>query len=498
MTYLKKNKHSISLLMAFVCAFLFVNISLAQNKSNHKKKAVKTERTFIPATTQFSPKPTAKPDSVRSKKKELTRILFVFDDSQSMLGRWQTGAKIDIAKKLLSELLDSLKHETNLELALRVYGHQKRYPPQDCDDTKLEVPFEKDNIEKIKAVLNGLTPKGTTPIARSLESAAGDFPKTKSRNLLILLTDGLEECDGDPCKVSLALQKSGVVLKPFVVGIGFKPEYLKQLECIGDYYDAGNEKTFKDVLNIVISQALNNTTAQVNLLDSAGKATETNVNMTFYDSKKGDIKYNFIHTMNSRGNPDTLLLDPLITYRIVVHTTPPVQKDSVKITAGKHTIIGIDAPQGNLVLKNDAMSDYKDLKAIVRKSGEMQTFNVQTFSQTEKYLIGKYDLEVLCLPRLYIKGVKLSQSITTTVKIPQPGICTVILNAVGFGSLYVEEAKKLTWICNLDENKTNQQYILQPGNYKMVFRTRNSKQSVYTVERSFRVDSGVSSTINLQ
>src|SRR3954469_1932980 len=72
----------------------------------------------------------------------LTRIEFLFDDSQSMYGHWQTGDKIDIAKKLMSNLLDSLRTVDNLQLGLRVFGHTKRYPPQDCDDTRLEVPFE--------------------------------------------------------------------------------------------------------------------------------------------------------------------------------------------------------------------------------------------------------------------------------------------------------------------------------------------------------------------
>ena len=76
--------------------------------------------------------------AIAQKKKEpVNRILFIFDASQSMLGRWQSGRKIDIAKNLLSNMVDSLKDIKNLEIGLRVYGHQKGYPPQDCDDTKL-------------------------------------------------------------------------------------------------------------------------------------------------------------------------------------------------------------------------------------------------------------------------------------------------------------------------------------------------------------------------
>src|SRR4051812_33235832 len=76
----------------------------------------------------------------------LTRIEFLFDASQSMYGKWQTGAKIDVAKKLMNSLMDSLRYVPDLELALRVYGHQKPFPPQDCDDSRLEVPFGKGNI----------------------------------------------------------------------------------------------------------------------------------------------------------------------------------------------------------------------------------------------------------------------------------------------------------------------------------------------------------------
>ena len=82
------------------------------------------------------------PTFAQEKEKPLNRILFVFDGSQSMFGHWESGMKIDIAKQLLNELLDSLKNVENLDLALRAYGHQSPYissTQRDCKDTKLEV-----------------------------------------------------------------------------------------------------------------------------------------------------------------------------------------------------------------------------------------------------------------------------------------------------------------------------------------------------------------------
>jgi Ca-activated chloride channel family protein len=72
---------------------------------------------------------------------ETTRILFVFDASNSMNGYWERQRKIEIASALLSESLDNLEGADNLELGLRVYGHQTKHVQgqQDCDDTELVV-----------------------------------------------------------------------------------------------------------------------------------------------------------------------------------------------------------------------------------------------------------------------------------------------------------------------------------------------------------------------
>ena len=158
-----------------------------------------------------------------------------------MKRRWDNGQKIQIAIRLLREIVDSLKTAENVEVALRVYGHQNNVTSdgRNCKDTKLEVPFSANNHEKIIERLGSIRPKGTTLIAYSLEQAAYDFPDDKNaRNVIILITDGIEECDGDPCAVSLALQKRGVVLKPFIIGMGLEPEVIDAFKCVGNYYDA--------------------------------------------------------------------------------------------------------------------------------------------------------------------------------------------------------------------------------------------------------------------
>jgi len=430
-----------------------------------------------------------------------TRILFVLDGSQSMLGKWESGVKIKIAQKLLSNLVDSLKDVDNLQLALRVYGHQSPVPPQDCNDTKLEVPFSEfheANIDKIKKKLSSISPRGTTPIAKSLGKAANDFPPCDHcRNIVILITDGIEACDGDPCAVSLALRKKGIVLKPFVIGMGLDLKLKEIFDCVGNFYNAGDESTFKSIINIVISQALHNTTAQVNLLDAYYRPTETNVNMTFYDAFSGRIKHNYIHTINHRGNPDTLYLDPLITYNIEVHTIPPVKKDSIKIIAGKHNIIAIDAPQGKLYLKAQGAGNYKNLKSIVRQQNKMQTLVIQDFNKQQKYIVGRYDLEIMCLPRIYIPDVIISQDSTTTVQIPIPGTIHMFFPDDGYGSVYVERNNRLDWVYNLKGFEKKESIVLQPGRYRVIYRLKNSGNTMDTIEKSFKIKSGISTSLKL-
>ena len=84
---------------------------------------------------------------------ELTRILFIFDASNSMNAKWGSSqTRFEAAKEVLIKSIDSIKGSENLEIALRVYGHQSPITTtyQDCNDTKLEVPFAKSDCSNNK------------------------------------------------------------------------------------------------------------------------------------------------------------------------------------------------------------------------------------------------------------------------------------------------------------------------------------------------------------
>ena len=330
-----------------------------------------------------------------------------------------------------------------------------------------------------------------------MERCVDDFPKADNcRNIIILITDGTDECSGDVCAASKQLQKQGAFLKPFIIGIG--KGMRETFQCAGVYYEATNEIEFSKALNDVVRLALDDTSIQVNILDAYMEASETNVPMTFYDSQSKKLRYTFIHTFNNKGLSDTLILDPLIDYDIVVHTIPPVKEEKVKLAPGRHTIIPIKAPQGNMVI---TMGDEKSLvkpSVIVRKSGELEVVNVQELNKTERYLIGKYDLEILTKPRLQIENVEIGQSSTTTIEIPQSG--TLNLNKGKqnmIGSIFVKDSEETKWVCNLESKKLNENINLLPGHYMVVLRAENATKTTKTIVKEFKIESKKVTSINL-
>ncbi|MBK8497966.1 MAG: VWA domain-containing protein [Flavobacteriales bacterium] len=440
-----------------------------------------------------------------AQKPPLTRMLFVFDASNSMNAFWGNQPKINTARELLLKSLKQLEGQPDLELALRLYGHQTAIHPgkQDCDDTKLEVPFSGSSIEPMRQKLLATRCLGTTPIARSLEKAAGDFPPTtfndtrKVRNVIILITDGIEACDEDPCAVSRALQAKGIVLKPFVIGVGLTENDRYSLQCVGNYFDASTPELFEHVLKVVVTQALNSTTAQISLMTTDAKPTETDVAVTLYDQKTGQVRYHLEHTMNQHGTPDTLSLDPIFTYRVVAHTVPPSVRENVAVKPGVHTNIAVDAGMGSLSVKmGTGPPDAGTVSCIVRRSGEMNTLLAQDMGTTQRYRVGTYDLEVLTLPRTLIPNVRVEQGRNTDIVVPRPGVLNVLPSVPGPGAIFLKQGDELVWVADLDPGAARGQYRLQPGSYQVIYRSQYAREIEYGITKDVAVESGRAVTLN--
>lgn len=430
---------------------------------------------------------------------EPTRILFVFDASNSMNAFWGGSRKIETASNLLSETLRGLHQGDQLELGLRVYGHGTKHVQgqQDCDDTELVVPFSTYNNLIIKQTLGRIRAQGTTPIARSLEQAAYDFPDTPGRNVIVLITDGIEACDEDPCAVSRALQAKGIVVKPFVIGMGIEDAMAESLRCIGNFYDAADPEAFEHVLQLVLEQALHNTTVHVDLLDSSGEPQVTNVAYTFTDLRTATHDPQWFHTMRWGNAPDTVYVDPLPTYRVTVHSLPPATLDSVVLKPGVHNAIQVpDMGQGHVSpqFARGIRTDYGTFDVSWHRSGECLPFFTSPVGEELRLQTGTYDVFFPTHPPTWVHNVEVRENKHDLVEIPGPG--SLVLTVATAGYAVILDRKTLATVLQFEPGQTNGKHTLQPGEYTFLFRARNARGTLYSITEQFSITSG--NTTNLK
>jgi len=431
-----------------------------------------------------------------------TRILFVFDASNSMNAFWGQRRKWDVARDLLSASLDSLYRIEGIELGLRVYGHGTKHVPgqQDCDDTELIVPIGKGRNLIIQQELRKLRPQGTTPIARSLLQAADDFRQTEGpgRNVILLITDGIEACDEDPCAVSRALQAQGITIKPFIIGIGLEEKYRDTFQCVGRYFDAARPEVFREVLSVVIDQAIHSTTAQIDLKNAAGEPVVTNFAIDLLEQASGHPVLEAVHTMNAAGVPDTLQLNPIPTYDLTVHSLPPVQRMGITLKAKRHNHIEVSVPTGFIDLTiNRPHSELRDIPVRVSLKDSCGLVHIQKMGERERYLAGTYDLEFGTTPVVRVEDVRVGDGRIVPIDIPEPGMLTLNTGTAGFGGiLYLGEGRR-ELVVPFSGDDPSGRYTLQPGPYLVMFRAKHASNSDLTVTRPLDIRSGGSHHIDL-
>jgi Mg-chelatase subunit ChlD len=185
-----------------------------------------------------------------------TNVLFIVDASGSMKKAVDGEPRMTAAKRVLAEALAAMPADARL--GMLVYGHRKA---KDCKDIELVAPIGAEDASILADRVQELTPKGETPIAAALQAAAKSFAVLKGQqNTIVLVTDGIEECQGDPCAAARAIREAGLDLKVDIVGFTLKQEQKKLIECVatetgGTYYDAKNAAALSAALTAV-SQAV--------------------------------------------------------------------------------------------------------------------------------------------------------------------------------------------------------------------------------------------------
>ena len=242
-------------------------------------------------------------------------VEIVVDASRSMWGRMHGEPKMTVAKEILHDV--SYWFPQDLDLALRAYGSTSPSVNNDCSDSALLVPFGEQNRESIRWAVESLRPLGQTPIAFALNQASKDFGTLQDDRALVLVTDGIESCGGDPVQAARELREQGIVVHLIGFGMGSAAdEDAASLHAVanasgGRYVTASSAEELKEALVQTVA--------------------------TSFSVFKGNMEV----AHGSLGSDERYYL-PEGNYRVELHSSPPKEmpislspRDSVTLTLEK-------------------------------------------------------------------------------------------------------------------------------------------------------------------
>lgn len=176
------------------------------------------------------------------------RAIVVLDASGSMWGQIDGRPKLQIARDTLRSVLTTLP--AGLELGLMAYGHREK---GSCEDIELLVPPAANTGPGIVAAAEAMSFIGKTPLSAAVRQAAQALDYKNRKSTVVLVTDGLETCNADPCAVGRELEQAGVDLTVHVVGFGLTEAQGRQVACLaentgGKYIQASDASALSQAL----------------------------------------------------------------------------------------------------------------------------------------------------------------------------------------------------------------------------------------------------------
>lgn len=172
-------------------------------------------------------------------------VEIILDASGSMAGKVSGKTKMELAKEAILNFASTLPEGT--KVGLRVYGHKGSNEEKDkelsCQSSELVYSVNTYNAQQLQNALNSFQPTGWTPVAKSLQQAANDlneFEGEQHKNIIYLVSDGIETCGGDPAAEAKKLKESSIAPVVNVIGFDVDDAGQKQLEQVaiasgGDY-----------------------------------------------------------------------------------------------------------------------------------------------------------------------------------------------------------------------------------------------------------------------
>jgi Ca-activated chloride channel family protein len=182
------------------------------------------------------------------------RAIIVLDGSGSMWAQIDGKARITLARETLHKVLATLPDD--LELGLMAYGHREK---GNCADIEMLIEPAVGTGAAIAAAADAINPTGMTPISDAVRLAAENLQYTERKATVILITDGLETCEVDPCALAADLESKGIDFTTHVLGFGLSDEEGQKVACLaentgGQYLSAEDGDALVTALTTAVAQ----------------------------------------------------------------------------------------------------------------------------------------------------------------------------------------------------------------------------------------------------
>jgi Ca-activated chloride channel family protein len=367
-----------------------------------------------PSVTAPAPQPAPKSPSPAP----TGNLIFILDASGSMWGQVQGKAKIAIAKEVLTDLIKKVPDDATVGLV--AYGHRRK---GDCNDVEELVPLGPIDKGKLIKEIQALSPKGKTPITLSVRKTAEKIKHLEDETTIILVSDGKETCEGDPCALVKELKAAGIKFVMHVIGFDVTEEEKVQLECMaqaggGEYFTAKTAKDFQMAATKVVKKA-----QEFGVLKMVAMKNGKPLHAWVKIHESGTEKIVRRDTTSGETGVRKIKL-PAGRYEVLVRDTesvsggeiPPVRFSGVTIELGQTVEKRADFSDGTLVIKAIKNDKPFEAKVFYYRSGETKNFfNEATHPKTgetrRKFVPGPYDIKVVDYhaagkPSINLRGIE--------------------------------------------------------------------------------------------
>jgi hypothetical protein len=169
--------------------------------------------------------------------------------------------KWSVATDAISTVLSS--HGNKVRFGLVTFSSDNS-----CGAGNVRVDVGPNTEADINMTLNNTSPRGSTPLGDTLQGLVGlnQLQNTQHPNYVLLVTDGMETCDGNPVAAARNLFQQAEKVKTYVVGFGggVDASELNNIATEGHtdrpgptkYYQADNATELGDALDAILGSVL--------------------------------------------------------------------------------------------------------------------------------------------------------------------------------------------------------------------------------------------------